>query len=482
MEQWPNTSSNISSQNINFCLNELEDLDSDKVYVDDLIKNSKSFPISFPVDSVKAEKLRLNGISDRVLERNINSAYPILHEAALPLFYQFLKFKRRFGSRVEKKFYKNFTVFQLINRLLLKRAVVFYGKVDKFMLMDGVLNAGNWEIIGTDKEAAPRTLENCLSYDEIKLSALLSVSSYTYFINDGNRNNMGRFDRNREEVMESGVIIGLIGARFCKPDVMEYQEIIISKEQNVHGKGYGKNLVPTLPGLFINFYGGSSLTYEEMKHEFSNTKKYTRLRDEKYFNNEIYLKRLSLSIDTLLLEANERGLEAQKLVFVHVVGFGLGVWRASSHQTKLFMRCFCRRLRFLSNTLANISDVRFSYISETSCGIYKHQDLMPIEGHVNGGIKIHIIDKNPHEKLLKADKEKLLVVSYAWDGNSLPGNEFWLGELDASGDPAAACSTQIAELHNPHINSRVRAANLRIATLSGLEKFPDYMRKFQNLQ
>ncbi|XP_066142087.1 uncharacterized protein [Euwallacea fornicatus] len=469
-------------KDLNFYFNELEDSDCQKVYVDDLIRNSKSFPISFPVDSVKTKKLRLNGISDSVLERNINSVYPILHEAALPLFCQFLKYKRSFGSKVEKQFYKNFTVLQLIDRLLLKRAVVFYGRFDKFMLLDGFSNAGNWEIIGTDKEAAPRILENCLSYDEIKLSALLSVSSYTYFINDGDRDNMGKFERNREKVMESGVIIGLIGARFCKPDVMEYQEIIISKEQNVHGKGYGQTFAPTLPGLFINFYGGSSLTYKEMRHEFSNTKKYTKLRDEKYFNNEIYCKRLSLSIDTLLLEANARGLEAQKLVFVHVVGIGLGVWRASSHQNKLFMKCFCMRLRVLSKTLTNISDVRFSYISETSCGIYKHRNLMPIENHINGGIKIHIIDKNPHEKLLGEDKDKLLVVSYAWDGNSLPGNEFWLGQLAASGDPAAACSTQIAELHNPHINSRVRAAHLRIATLSGLEKFPDYMRKFQNFE
>lgn len=98
------------------------------------------------------------------------------------------------------------------------------------MLLDGFGNAGNWEtignwsaclincdnnvkrdLLGTSSETPPRVLENCLSYDEIKLSALLSVSSYTYFINDGSRDNCGKYCTNRQMVEDFGVIIGLIG-------------------------------------------------------------------------------------------------------------------------------------------------------------------------------------------------------------------------------------------------------------------------------
>lgn len=63
--------------------------------------------------------------------------------------------------------------------------------------------------------------------------------------------------------------------------------------------------------------------------------------------------------------------------------------------------------------------------------------------------------------------DKLLVVSYAADANSLPGNEFWVGCLTNSSDSTTASSTQISELHNPHINPRVNAGNLMVVTCEG---------------
>lgn len=69
------------------------------------------------------------------------------------------------------------------------------------------------------------------------------------------------------------------------------------------------------------------------------------------------------------------------------------------------------------------------------------------------------------------------MVTYAWDGNSLPGNEFWNGYLASSGDPAAACSSQIAELHTSRINPLVSGENLHIASVEhGIMHIADFVK------
>merc|ERR1719334_1479508 len=45
----------------------------------------------------------------------------------------------------------------------------------------------------------------------------------------------------------------------------------------------------------------------------------------------------------------------------------------------------------------------------------------------------------------------LLVAAYAWDMASFVGNEYWIGKLKASMDPAAACCSTIPYIQNAEI-------------------------------
>ncbi|ERL87582.1 hypothetical protein D910_04973 [Dendroctonus ponderosae] len=427
--------------------------------LEEIISNSEKFPIKFPVDSGRLATLLKKDVSEE-LTKNINSVYPFIHETVLGLYVKFIIFKRTYGTLIEKQFYEFMTLNEFVDRLLKKRAVMFMGKNDKYILLDGERGASKWETIGTTEEKAPLTLEKCLSYDEIKLSAFLYVSSYTHFVNKGDRKNKAVYLQNRALVEKTGIIAGMIGPRLKKQGVMDFQEMVITEKQN--------------KGVEFKF---------ELKSG-AETDRFVDIKTPKgaIFDNHIYRKRLTIVFDCLLIEANQRALEAGKMAYIHLVGLGLGVWKTSDHQEKVFMDCFSNRIKTLSKQLSSVSDICFSYFKEASCGDLVHGNTIPIENHPKKGIKIHIFNRQPHEAL-NDEGSKLLVVSYAWDGNAYPGNEYWNGQLGSSGDSAAASSTQVTELHNPQINPLVCADNLRIVSVKGkLLRLERYLEKKRNLK
>ena len=317
-----------------------------------------------------------------------------------------------------------------------------------------------WSRNGTDLQARNKylTLEEYLSYDEIMLGSLIGVSGPSFFINDGGRYNHG-VKGVEGSFVERGFVVGLVGARFERRERMDSVYVLPVKEANPPRQH------PELLGVFREWFakaGGSdaSLMGEEDQMNAD-------------FNIEAYKARMRITIDTLLLEANARAAEASEAsmsgesagnptikAHTYIVGLGLGVWQHHPSQADHYLLTFVSALQ--ARKYPHIRTLEFAYITPSSPSISS-----AVEAEAGKqGIRVVFGRRNPAAPLPDGGKdggeEILLVLSYAWDGNAFPGNEYWQGSLSGSGDPAAACMSTIGELHNPVVNpgllGRIRVA------------------------
>ena len=402
----------------------------------------------------------------------VKDSYPILHEDVVVLVEDFLKFKKAHGSNTEKKVYRGMSSSDLVQRLIAKRPLAFYGEGDKYILRNGTEGKGGWERVGTDDEGKVK-MKHYMTYDEMKLAAFIQVSSPVLPINSGSRDNKG-VPSAQDDHVAFAFYVGAVGARYEKKEgFMEFEETVVSRTQNTTANGYGsvKRLdedeereartarEKSLTSIFAKFYKVPFFpTFEEVE-DGEVTKGMAEIGDGHYMNTRVYLRRMEVTAETFLIEANHRGKVTGKKVFVHVVGLGMGVWAFSDIQRPLFMEAFQNALRSLD--LRHIARIHFSKAVDFEGCVMKDGERIPLT-LVDTNIVVTFGRRDPFAKL--EDPSMLTVAMYAWDGNSYPGNEYWDGDLDGSGDPAAACCTQIPQLQNPYINSEnICGENLRIA-------------------
>ncbi|KAF1942773.1 hypothetical protein EJ02DRAFT_454065 [Clathrospora elynae] len=364
------------------------------------------------------------------IEADARSTRIVVHPEFLPLLDKFLDHKRNHGSQYEKELYVHtFTWREAISRLVTKRPLTFMDQCDFTILRDGTrIENGRreWDRNGTVDQDQNKylSLTDYLSYDEIMLSSLIGVSSYSYFINDGNRNNVG-VPGIPGSFQERGLIVGLVGARFERRDRMDSIYILDSE---------------VLPGP-VSRRQNSELD-RIFKSAFGHAEGHKSRFDEDGFDTKMYKGRMRITIELLLLEANNRAQDQGNTAYTYIVGLGLGVWKIHSRQAELYIDTFTSAL--LSLSLRKISTLEFAWIDvDKACA-----DRVTLAAKKQG-IRVVFSHRNPAEKL---STQELLVLSYAWDGNAFPGNEYWAGNLNGSGDPAAACMSTIAELHNPLVN------------------------------
>lgn len=345
----------------------------------------------------------------------------ILHARFPELVKAFLHHKREHGSTYEKRLYDQagFTWQDEVARLIEKRPLVFMGSSDLTMLRNGDNIGGRpdeWDRNGSDDQHMNKhlSLQEYLSYDEIMLASLIGVSSHSYFINKGDRFNYGRPGQ-VDDFEPRGVIIGLVGARFEREDRIDSVHILPAVQR--------PRQHPELSSIIQDFFG-------------------VRKDASTGFDVAMYKARMRITVEVLLLEANERAHKVGKTAYVYVVGLGLGVWQQNQEQPEYYIDTFTDALEDMQ--LPHISTLEFAWINVSAAC----QDKVK-QAAAKQNIKVIFSKRNPAEKL---QTDELLVLSYAWDGNAFPGNEYWLGSLAGSGDPAAACMSTIGELHNPLVN------------------------------
>lgn len=424
----------------------------------DLVANSNAFVKEFPTNDNRIAVIAGNDTKKQEqIVQQAQNVYPIMHPKVLTLIDDFLDYKKQKGTSIEKDLYQSMSCTDFIQRLLVKRPLMFMTPNDQYLLLNATqVNSGGFENIGTDQQKAPLLLKDYISYDEMQIAALLGVSVPTYFINKGDRKNRGIKSTNND-YEETGVYVGLVGARFEIPGLMEWQHIIASPKRD---KVLQEK--PELLSLWSKFYDNVKFeTVAQAQADTSGryipvTKKpdpigfYEKFMPAEegdtvffYFDTVMYKKRMAMVIEPFLLDAQKRGVDVGKKVYVHAVGLGLGVWQILDLQGQLMVDTYVEIINRLgASALSHISDIDFSWVKAT----LKEDVLKKLP------INIKFSSRNPADKLIGADSGKLIVAQYAWDGGSYPGNEYWAGMLDASGDPAAACCSTIAELQNPIIN------------------------------
>lgn len=379
---------------------------------------------------------------------SITGSRPILHKEIYDLLPKFIGIKKAHGTEVEKKLYKNMTVNELVDRLIYKRPLTFMRYDDYYRLRNGASGSGNsgrdlFGNIVTASETNDINLNDYISYDEMQLAAFIGFSGPTVFLNNGDRKNKG-VAGDKDTYEKTGIIVGLVGARFERIDKMEARHMFVSEYYDPNSSELQK--------MWAEFYGYENGLFPVYDSVSNNDTNYisTQLG---YLNIAAYKKRMKITISTFLHEAVYHAKLTGKKACCNIVGLGLGMWMVDPGQNQIFYDVVMQVIdEDRGITTEYISDINFNYFPSVN-------ERKPLDA--NKRINININKKGEFAGKLKC-ADKILVTMFAWDSNSYVGNEFWIGSLDASGDPAAACCSTIAYTLNPIYNPNICAENLFI--------------------
>ena len=437
---------------------------------DELVQNSKAFEQNykeflvkdntveaiigrFPVDQQAAKR--------KFVEEQAANVRIIADARTVQLAADFLAHKQQHGSPQEKQVYEGMSLDAFVNRLFLKRPLTFYCSDDKTVLRDkehqkeSVRNAA-WRKVGTPQEVQPLVLQNYLSYEEIEIAALFSISVPTFFINDGNRYNEGELDTTGNFLQE-GIYVGAVGARFEILDLMESRRMLIQK--NPPSK-------TPFDAAWNELYNVSEPRPQYQEILKTKDPQYIKaIGKDVFLDAAAFRVRLALSFRPFILHGQREGERLNRKVILRLVGLGTGCWAIHTSAQNHAIYDVVKKV-VADNGLPNISLIEFMWISVhpsvPSTGDEQSGDAF-LQDRAGENIPVLFHKGNPADPRPEGKEEHVVMAMYAWDGNSFPGNEYWDGSHAGSGDPAAACCSTIQELQNPYINTQLEAPGRLVA-------------------
>ena len=439
--------------------------------------NRLSKPLEANINNRPCEYITGEGdkeIAKKRLKLMAENTFPVIHKRLKDLIVNCVKIK---------KFSPASTLEKQLKRILKKRPLSFIQTNDSTILRNDnppkfTPRPSQFDYENMNKLSSKIKLRKYQSYREMPLSSLFAVTTPTYFINDGNRNNMGRAGH-KGSYIDKGYLIAQVGSRFEIPNKMEWKHMVITPKQNTRENGYGsgvfmdkKNPEYEIIQEFKKFYNCKLPTYEEVTKEYEEVTKdrinFPEIPEIGYFNLKVYTERCKILAETFLFEAQRIGEFEGENIYCYIVGCGLGVWMPSNCTVELkdklkeiYINQFIKCINDYEDKLNKIKNLYFGWIKNQA----ETNSINGTETRTNLNVTIEYGEISPGGNPNKLNyivesglkKQLILVSQYAWDSNSYPGNEYYAGKFyfAASGDPAAACSSGISFLANPDINKEL---------------------------
>jgi len=245
-------------------------------------------------------------------------------------------------------------------------------------------------------------------------------------------------------IKKTGNITGLIGARFEELNVPDRYHFDLKNREEIL-KTFKKtgNL-----GRIINVDEKFAEGYRCIWNKFLGMGKKELTQD----NLDKALKiRISNSYKKIFSQAVNNN--DKEKAYIRISGIGDGVWGGDQSEKvkEIIGEAIADIVKSLTTEQkSKIAAIEFSQFYHEK---YYKAFIEKIQDNEVGDIEILSNQRAPYsEKLKEVYKDCKLYVLFAWDSNSMLGNKLWDGNLGGSGDPAAACASDIIITHDANIN------------------------------